>query len=620
MEFLFGKRQAWPPHRMRGFKHSGAVSLPSRSRLALHIDADIDTVGERDDISAAALWLATQEHFDIVGLTTSAPDSNSQEWVNCINAYAADRPALIDNGKNPSLFKTQSELLSLVVQGVKTDNPSRGYWNSGESGYNAAHACAQLIISNAVEYGELGTDPTRKLWVVIQGGYTSLAQALHEAITLGQCPDILQRIRVIGQPNWNSSWAPNAWNYIFSRMWPAADNPGAFGDLWMLSGYLQWHAFNRDNGGSDTTFWNNITANSATGAHLRSTLTRPSGAFTTPHFRAGDAGAWFWLMSALEQGNFDPTNEENWCGSYQTYVGVNPWPSQTVGYGAGSGLGSVPNPEGVTYSPRHWAPKTTVNSFTAAENAVDLGHWYSLVAEIMEHYKVIPEPATPGLIGEWLFDQGSGSVVSDNSGNMLTANFGFSSDSETVEPTWTAEGLNFTPQQIATVEDNELFEVTDLTIVAVVKPDAVNGDRMILVRSGVETPAATGNNVFQFRIKDGTIQFLGFNGGTVTVAGGTVSVGNWAMLTAQTIGTSAKVRKNGVQTASGTLNAPLDTTKNSQLRIGARKNANVSTTDPVDGFDGIFAYIAIYSGLSSGDLIEVEQQAKDAVALRGIVI
>ena len=366
-------------------------------QLAVHIDADIDTEGERDDISAMALWLSSQDDFNIVGLTASCPDSNSQEYLNCINAYEQDRDAMITNGASAALFKTATALRDLVVQGSRVDAPAKGYWDPTDSGYAAPHAASQSLIANALVHGDPdSSDPTRKLWVIIQGGYTTLAQALHEAITLGQCPDILARIRVIGQPNWNSSWAPNAWAYIFGNMWPAEGNPGMFGDLWMLSGYLQWHAFNRDNGGSDTTFWNEITEGSFFGQHLRNTLTRSGAAFTSPHFRAGDAGAWFWLYSAKMLGNFDPTNASNLCGRYRTYAGVNPWPSQTVGYGSGSGLGTVPNPQGVTWSPTHWAPELTVDSYSDAYAAVNLTEWYSIVRSKMSLYQrqVVPAQVT----------------------------------------------------------------------------------------------------------------------------------------------------------------------------------------------------------------------------------
>lgn len=385
-EWLQAKSQGWT-----WAKPSAAAPL---QQMAVHIDADIDTVGERDDISAMALWFASQDDFNIVGLTASCPDSRSQEYLNCIAAYEQDRDAMIANGADPALFKTGDDFRAMVVQGSRVDAPAKGYWEATDSGYAAPHAAAQALIANALAHGDPASDdPTRKLWVAVQGGYTTLAQALYESITLGQCPDILDRIRVVGQPNWNSSWAVNAWTYIFGNMWPASGTPGIFGDLWMLSGYLQWHAFNRDNGTTDTDFWNEITEGSFFGQHLRDTLTRPGAAFVSPHFRAGDAGIWFWLMSAKEQNNFDPTNPANLCGAYRTYEGRNPWPSQTVGYGAGSGLGSVPNPEGVTWSPTHWAPDLTVDSYADAYAAVNLTEWYNRVRSYMGLYQRQTVPA-----------------------------------------------------------------------------------------------------------------------------------------------------------------------------------------------------------------------------------
>ncbi len=599
------------------------------ARLAVHVDADIDTVGERDDIPAVALWLATQDRFRIVGLTASAPDSNAQEFRNCIAAYAADRDVILGKGKDPADFLTQAELEALVLQGAKVDAPARGYWIAGEAGYAAAHACAQLLISNAQEFGSTGAGPWQKLWVVIQGGYTTLAQAAYEAVELGQCPDFFDRIRVVGQPNWNSSWAPNAWGYLFSRMWPAPDDPGLFGNAWMLSGYLQWHAFNRDNGGSDRTFWTAVTADSAMGAHLRSLLTRPGGAFTSPHFRAGDAGAWFWLMSALERGNFDPENPDNWCGAYRTYVGRDPWPSQTVGYGAGSGLGSVPNPEGVTWSPRHFAPDLSVNSFAAAEDAVALDHWYALVAEVMALYQadpVVEEPEEPGdhlagLVGEWLLDEGSGMSLADAGPNGLTGRLGlYEPDPGTSAPAWVAEGLSFTPQQVAVVPYSPLLDHGDLTVVVVVRPDTTSGNQMFASRSEVPyPPGSPARNVFQLRNSSGALQFLGFAGGTVNVAAaGAVAVGQWMLVAAQNVGTAAVLRKNGAQVAAGSFNAPMALGVETDLRFGGRFNSTASVTDPVDGLDGTIAYVAIYEGLSSADLPAVEERARQAVASKGI--
>lgn len=101
--------------------------------LNVFIDSDIDTVGERDDISAMALWLGSQEHFNIVGLTASAPDSNSTEYLNCIAAYDEDRPVLLTQTPYPERFKAAAQLAALVRQGAKVDAPAKGYWEPADS-------------------------------------------------------------------------------------------------------------------------------------------------------------------------------------------------------------------------------------------------------------------------------------------------------------------------------------------------------------------------------------------------------------------------------------------------------------------------------------------------------
>jgi hypothetical protein len=504
----------WLQAKGQGFTWAKPAPVAPLSRLAVHVDSDIDTVGERDDIAAMALWLGNQDDFNLLGFTCSPPDGNHQEYINCINAYDLDRPTIVAKpGINAADFKTGTELLALVQDGANADAPARGYRLVGESQYTNAHAAAQLLIANARDHGDaISSDPTRKLWVAVQGGYVTLAQALYEAMDPAgpmELPDILDRIRVVGQPNWNSSKAPNAWNYIFSNAWPAAGTPGMFGDLWMICGYLQWHAFNRDNGTTDTTFWNDITANSEFGQHLRDTLTRPSGAFLTPHFRAGDAGIWFWMKSAKDLGSFDPENPNNLCGVYRTYEGVNPWPSQTVGYGAGSGINtSNPNPEGVTWSPTIWAPELTVSSYEAAEAAVDLGAWYTMVAGYMERFQGARAPAQvaePTVTGtgtsrtvSWTAPDDQGSPITDYiitlDGNVVADGVG------------TATGYELT-----TLPDGS-YSVTVAAVNAV-----GTGPASPAASFNVGSPPATG---FAFDLNEGTGTVLtGQSGATATSSG-----------------------------------------------------------------------------------------------------
>lgn len=589
-------------------------AAPSLSRLAVHIDSDIDTVGERDDIAAMALWLGNQDDFNLLGFTCSPPDGNHQEYINCINAYASDRAEIISKpGITASDFKTGAELLSLVVDGANTDAPSRGYRLPGENQYTEAHAAAQLLIANARNHGDPASgDPTRKLWVAVQGGYVTLAQALYEAMDPAgpmELPDILDRIRVVGQPNWNSRQAPNSWNYIFGNAWPASGTPGMFGDLWMICGYLQWHAFNRDNGTTDTTFWNEITARSAFGAHLRNTLTRPNASFRTPHFRAGDAGIWFWLKSAKDLGNFDPTNPANLCGVYRTYEGRNPWPSQTVGYGAGSGIQTAnPNPEGITWSPTIWAPELTVDSYADAYAAVDLDAWYSMVRGFMARYQTEEAVLPANLVGEWLM-MTAGSIPEAH-GADLTGIYA----APNADPSVEAEGTFFDGNDYArvTAASSQALDLIDnAAFVAVIIPGDLTGNRVFLARDN-----GGANGHFQFRVSNGMLQFLDRRQTTVTAADTQALVANeQAYLVSATVsGGQIVLRKNGVQVASvATANTPYSPT--AELTFGCRQ-ATSSGTAYSDRFSGRMAYAAIWKDYPAADIEALEQRALAAVAGR----
>lgn len=589
-----------------------AVAAPL-SRLAIHIDSDIDTVGERDDISAMALWLGNQDDFNLLGFTCSPPDGNHQEYINCINAYASDRAEIISKpGITASDFKTGAELLSLVVDGANIDAPSRGYRLTGESQYAEAHAAAQLLIANARNHGDPASgDPTRKLWVAVQGGYVTLAQALYEAMDPAgplELPDILDRIRVVGQPNWNSRQAPNSWNYIFGNAWPASGTPGMFGDLWMICGYLQWHAFNRDNGTTDTTFWNEITARSAFGTHLRNTLTRPNASFRSPHFRAGDAGIWFWLKSAKDLGSFDPTNPANLCGAYRTYEGRNPWPSQTVGYGAGSGIQTAnPNPEGITWSPTIWAPELTISSYAAAEAAVDLDAWYSMVRGFMARYQTEEAVLPANLVGEWLM-MTDGSIPEAN-GADLTGIYA----APNADPSVEAEGTFFDGNDYARVtaaSSQALNLIDNAAFVAVIIPGNLTGDRVFLARDN-----GGANGHFQFRVSNGMLQFLDRRQNTVIAADTQALVTEQAYLVSATVsGGQIVLRKNGVQVASvATANTPYSLT--AELTFGCRQ-ATSSGTAYADRFSGRMGYAAIWKDYPAADIEALEQRALAAVAGR----
>jgi hypothetical protein len=383
---------------------SGEIPLTSTMQLNIGILADIDDAAsdERDDEDALALVLATQEWFNIRLFVADAPDSDIAQWDAMVDAYGLDMQPLLTHSPFPSRYKTPAALKALGIQGSVVDNPSRGYWISGDgAGYTAPHDAAQALITAAQAYGSPTGGDHQKFWVFVMGGFTTLAQAAYEAVELGQLPDFFARIHVVGQPNYNSWWAPNAWNYLVANSWPADATPDIFGDWWLNAGYFKWHGFNRDNGTTDTDFWNDkVVTAGAMGDFLDAE--RAGSAFPNTYFRAGDAGAWVFLMSARLLEDFSPENTDNWVGVSQTYVNEL-WAAQTFGYGAVSGIGTgTPNPTHTWHNPHAWAPPLTVDDNTAAAVASlnTISKWYEVAGEALERYTATGATTTSNLYME----------------------------------------------------------------------------------------------------------------------------------------------------------------------------------------------------------------------------
>ena len=159
---------------------------PTDTRYKMVVTADIDPANERDDESAAALFLAAQDIYDIKGLIADAPDGQTSGWDAMLTAYDSDYAKLATYGASGQ-FKTKAALDALKVQGPAGDAPSRGYFISGDTGYSAAEAAADLIIAAAQDASPTGTfqtNPKAKLLVISQGGCSSFAQALNKACLL----------------------------------------------------------------------------------------------------------------------------------------------------------------------------------------------------------------------------------------------------------------------------------------------------------------------------------------------------------------------------------------------------------------------------------------------------
>lgn len=254
-------------------------------------------------------------------------------------------------------------------------------------------------------------------------------------------------------------------------------------------------------------------------------------------------------------------------------------------------------------------PSLSVGNYNVVLRLTDTKGNYRDVTFVDKVVSAVPAEK-PYLIAEYLLDENTGQVVNDNSGRNHPGMLGLSTTTSTNDPTWTAEGPDFTPQQVITVPYDPIFDLTSFMLVAVVKLDSISGTRQIITRSdGVASP-----NHFQFRQTAGTLQFVNSNGNQVIAASSaTLTAGAWALVVAKVDGPALQLRQAGASIGNGTLSSSINSYSPTRLMLGARW-----TTTVADGIDGKIAYAAIYSQIDDSLIDEAEQRARNAVAAKGI--
>ncbi|MEZ0495391.1 LamG-like jellyroll fold domain-containing protein [Sphingomonas sp. IW22] len=603
------------------------------AQYPVFVTADIDPGAERDDEGAMALWLATQDHFNLVGFAASMPGGLSSGFTNQITAYEADRATLVTHTPYPERFKAEAELTALCVQGPRSLSPSKGYREPGDDDqYDRAHAAAQAMIAAAAAHGNPDSElPQDKLWISVQGSFDVVAQAAYEAVQLGQQPDFFRRVRIIGQPNFNTG--PNgdtpSWVYLTSNSWPDAETPGLFGDMHLIAGYHQWHAFNRDNSGSDADFWvHRIVPAGAMGAFMQNE--RSTSNYPSSYYRAGDAGAWFWLISAKLQGNFDPANTANWCGKYRPYVGEL-WAARTFGYGTAVNP-QFPNPEHTWWNPHAWAPELTItNTTTAAEAAVNLDRWYAAVAEAFERYRaprsaLVPsahaldqfapaaEPLEAELVDEWLIRETEGQYLLGTHGSVLA--LGLQVEADTADPTFIAEGVTIGTNDYLRLPEAPRLNGSNKRLMAfVVRVAATSGMQTIAARDD----SNASSRQFQLRFNGGRLEYIRRYGGgtsaTTFTDDAVLPANTWLMVSVYEDGPAIAAYVNGAEAISGTV-AGAPNPGSGLTYIGSQRSSGSTSASLL----GDIAHVAIFENLQPEDIAAAHQRVRDAVAVKGITV
>ncbi|WP_299761769.1 LamG-like jellyroll fold domain-containing protein [uncultured Pontibacter sp.] len=194
-----------------------------------------------------------------------------------------------------------------------------------------------------------------------------------------------------------------------------------------------------------------------------------------------------------------------------------------------------------------------------------------------------PPPTTEGLVAHWKMNEGSGTTVSDATGN--------GNDAQTVgSPSWTT-GVDGTALQLngsnqyAAAPDTESLDITEtITLSAWIKPQKT-GTQYIIKKAvnnsidGYELGLSSSGSVF-FRINQASSgNTYRLNSSTDYPSNGTT----WMHVAATYDGSVLKLYLNGAENASQTLSSPQTIAINTQaVHIGAQDNGTYKFRGAID--------------------------------------
>lgn len=251
------------------------TTKPAVEKPRVLVSTDIGGSDADDKQSFTHLMMMT-DRFDLEGLvsTPGGGSGDADEMFRMIDVFEQDYPRL--KAAYPGLM-APDELRPLVKRGFKGSVPFQGHGTPTEG--------SEWIVSCARK------DDSRPLWVLVWGGLSDLAQALHDA------PDIADRIRVyfIGGPN---KGGVNSYHYIaenFPELWMIEDNASYRGFIWDAEIDDEYNNFYYD-------------AHIAGRGHLADDFL----AYYNGHVKMGDSPSLFYVMD----GDPDDPEGESWGGSF----------------------------------------------------------------------------------------------------------------------------------------------------------------------------------------------------------------------------------------------------------------------------------------------------------------
>lgn len=228
--------------------------------------------------------------------------------------------------------------------------------------------------------------------------------------------------------------------------------------------------------------------------------------------------------------------------------------------------------------------------------------------------KALAEVISNGLVAEWRFDDGSGQVLTDYTGNGHHGQLGSTTGSDTEDPTWTSEGLSFDGgDYVVVADDSALSSTAGRTMIAVVNFGSVGQQYMI-------SKYDTGLDQRELALwtENGSVVLNGSGDGTVfdQVTGNTTGLdGAWHMYTGRFDAGELAVFVD--DTADGTKTVAFSSLHDgtADMFIGDREG-DLNRT-----LSGSMAYGLLYNrALTNTEVADNYAAVKDIVAGRGITL
>ena len=191
-----------------------------------------------------------------------------------------------------------------------------------------------------------------------------------------------------------------------------------------------------------------------------------------------------------------------------------------------------------------------------------------------------------GLVAEYRFNEGSGQILYDYSGNNNHGTLGSTTGADTNDPTYTGQGASFTTDDYIVCPDISTINTTITVFYTSQITTASGGGTLFSFTSGATTFGGIMFSAGTSTWDDEVITYFNYGGKTAYRAG-TIAAG-WHILVTRWNGTKYDLILDGVNLATSTDGTPAPVTNGTAYKIGARSS-------PAVYLSGVVAFHAVYN-------------------------